>query len=259
MNFCGLNLRSKIVLGPGAFSPGQDYSNVGLIITKTVTKWPNEGNLGTTLDLSSPVMTFNRMGLPNPGIANFIRNDLNEYIKHGCPVIVSIFAENSDELLDMVSALSFHKEVVGVEINVSCPNYKVTDIGEEDIIKVRDYFPELIIGLKVGISDIRSRWYECAEIDYVSCANSIPTDKYSDGLANGIVGGISGPIMKEPVKNLVYHIKDNTGYHMNVIAFGGVESESDVMVYLAVGANLVGVVSKELKNPGFTNELARKF
>jgi dihydroorotate dehydrogenase len=101
------------------------------VITKTLTFAPRRGNLrwwcpwravrrlGGDMGLPSVI---NAVGLTNPGLYVWADTYLRRLAGAGRPVIVSLAPENPEEAESMARRLQWHNAVVGIELNLSCPN-----------------------------------------------------------------------------------------------------------------------------------------
>jgi dihydroorotate dehydrogenase len=96
------------------------------IVTKTVTLNPIKGNLKqcspwTCIRWLSGGGVVNKVGLTNKGFKWFMEKILPRILKDEGSVMVS-FLGTKEELVTMTRDLNFYRGIVGVEINVSCPN-----------------------------------------------------------------------------------------------------------------------------------------
>src|SRR5262245_11430943 len=122
-----LALRNPILTASGTFGYARemerlvDFSQLGGILPKTVTKAPRPGNTPwRTVETACGLL--NSIGLDNDGIDAFIGHHL-PYLR-GLPtaIIVSIAGRNQDEFVKMAAQLDGRAGVAAVELNISCPN-----------------------------------------------------------------------------------------------------------------------------------------
>jgi dihydroorotate dehydrogenase len=96
------------------------------IITKTLTYLPREGNLKWWCPWRCvrliPNGVVNSVGITNPGIDWWIKTIYPKIQRSQYNVIVSIAPEDEKQAGRMVDALNACSDIVGIELNVSCPN-----------------------------------------------------------------------------------------------------------------------------------------
>lgn len=95
------------------------------IVTKTLTRLPRQGNLCWSHPWSvakriGRVGTINAIGLTNKGIDWWCR-EVAPTIPKDYKIIVSIEASDKKELGEMITLLK-DKKILGIELNLSCPN-----------------------------------------------------------------------------------------------------------------------------------------
>jgi dihydroorotate dehydrogenase len=174
------------------------------VVTKSLTRQPRAGNLRwwkpwTCIRLI-PGGAVNKVGLTNPGIEWWCREigpnlDLEKY-----KIAVSIFGEEA-ELVEMAKMLN-QFNLVGLEVNVSCPNTD-HDLSEADIVinsvkavKQVSVHP-IILKLSVaqdyleivaGLADI----VEAVSLNSVPWKMAFPSIPFSPLRSLGGDGGVSG-------------------------------------------------------------------
>ena len=93
-------------------------------VTKTLTLHKLKGNLKWWNPLSCLRLisggSVNKIGLTNPGIKWWLRKIAPKIDFQKYPIVVSIYG-TKEELVEMAEMLN-HLDIVGIEINVSCPN-----------------------------------------------------------------------------------------------------------------------------------------
>jgi dihydroorotate dehydrogenase (NAD+) catalytic subunit len=95
------------------------------IVTKTLTRTPRKGNLRwshpwSVVKKTEPEGIVNAIGLTNKGIDWWI-SEIAPTIPQDYKIVVSIEADNIDTTAGMLRMLET-KRIVGVELNLSCPN-----------------------------------------------------------------------------------------------------------------------------------------
>src|SRR5262245_30999045 len=127
VNLGRLALRNPILTASGTFGYARemerivDFSRLGGILPKTVTRWPRPGNTPwRTVETAAGLL--NSIGLDNDGIEYFVLEYLPYLATIGCPVVVSVAGANRDEFVELVCRLNDRDGVAAIELNISCPN-----------------------------------------------------------------------------------------------------------------------------------------
>lgn len=219
------------------------------VITKTLTFHSRKGNLRWWAPWRAVKKVgggiVNAVGLTNPGFKWWCGSPYLHTIRRGYKVIVSFAPENCYEAEVMTKTFNKLNRIVGVQLNVSCPNVSqdsdlnhVCEISET-VLKHSAHPVVLKLSYQddyVGI---------CKELDgrlaAVELINSVPFNKVypyqTSPLARyGYDGGVSG----SPIKHLsVAALKGvkSAGVRTPVISGGGIESLQDVRERKALGAD----------------------
>lgn len=99
-----------------------DLSAIGCIVVKSLSHFSWEGNPPPRITGAGPGM-LNSVGLQGPGIENWKKAYLPALINSGARVMVSVWGRTVEDFYLAREALEdVPAEVVGVEVNVSCPN-----------------------------------------------------------------------------------------------------------------------------------------
>jgi len=122
-----LALRNPILTASGTFGYARemekivDFSQLGGILPKTVTKAPRIGNKPwRTVETAAGLL--NSIGLDNDGIDAFIEHHLPYLATLPTAIVVSIAGANHDEFVEMARQLDGLPGVAAIELNISCPN-----------------------------------------------------------------------------------------------------------------------------------------
>src|SRR5437868_13016350 len=119
-----LTLRNPILTASGTFGYARemerivDFSRLGGILPKTVTKLPRPGNKPwRTVETTAGLL--NSIGLDNDGIDAFIEHNLPYLAGLPTAVIVSIAGRNNVEFVAMEGQLDGRPGVAALELNIS--------------------------------------------------------------------------------------------------------------------------------------------
>ncbi|HCD37943.1 MAG TPA: dihydroorotate dehydrogenase, partial [Candidatus Omnitrophica bacterium] len=123
-----MELQNPVMVASGTFGYAEEFKDfvdlkkLGVIVTKTITLKPRQGN-PPPRTCETPAGMLNSIGLENPGMEKFIQEKLPFLKKTGVPIIVSIASESdTDEFITLARRLDAIKEVSAIELNISCPN-----------------------------------------------------------------------------------------------------------------------------------------
>ena len=210
-----LALRNPILTASGTFGYARemeklvDFSQLGGILPKTVTKAPRIGNKPwRTVETSAGLL--NSIGLDNDGIDAFIQHHLPYLATLPTAIIVSIAGANHDEFVEMAKQLDGLPGVAAIELNISCPNVASgVDFGVDAptcaklVAAVRSATTTPILAkLTPNVTRIADIALAAAEAgaDAVSLINTVlgmAIDwKKRRPLLGNVMGGLSGPAIK---------------------------------------------------------------
>src|SRR5262245_43185999 len=210
-----LQLQNPILVASGTFGYAKemagtvDFTKLGGIIPKTVTRKPRMGNTPPRT-VETPSGMLNAIGLDNDGIDYFIAHHLPYLRTLPTAIIPNIAGKNEQEFLDMAALLSGQAGIAAVELNLSCPNVSggldfATDpeATRRIVAGCRAACPHpLIAKLTPNVTDVVAIAQAAAEAgaDAVSLINTyvgmaVNWRKRTPVLGN-ITGGLSGPAIK---------------------------------------------------------------
>jgi len=257
-----LELQNPVLLASGVwdfpYTKIIDFKRLGGVICKGVSLLPKEGNPPPRIT-ETPCGLVNSIGLENKGFDYFEHEILPDLKKLGTKVFVNIFGESIEEFKEIASKI---KEVVGFEVNISCPNvskggekfgkdpkmvFSITKAvcGETDL--------PVIVKLSPSVENIEETAQAAKEggAMAVTASNTFPglvIDLESKGpLFKRITGGLSGPAIKPLALYNVYRIKN--AVDIPVIGSGGISDYKDVLEYFIAGASAVQLGSIIFNNP----------
>lgn len=261
----GVSMDNPITTASGTFSAREsgafyDINELGAVITKGVSAGPWEGNPTPRIAETHGGM-LNSVGLQNPGVDAFIREEL-PYLKTFRPrVIVNVAGKSVGEYCSVVEKLS-ETDVDMLEINISCPNIKAGGISFGADPKMaaeitreikRVSAKPILMKLTPNVTDITevARAVEAEGADGVSLINTLlgmRIDVHSKRpvLKNGM-GGLSGPAVKPVAVRMVYQVR--RAVQIPIIGLGGIMTGEDAAEFLMAGANAVSVGTAALVDP----------
>jgi dihydroorotate dehydrogenase (NAD+) catalytic subunit len=267
-----LTLRNPILTASGTFGYARemerivDFSRLGGILPKTVTKLPRPGNKPwRTVETSAGLL--NSIGLDNDGIDAFIEHHLPYLRELPTAVIVSIAGSNHDEFVAMAGQLDGRPGVAAVELNISCPNVALGVVFGADpnlcgklVAACRQATSLPIIAkLTPNVTSIATiaRAAEQGGADAISLINTVlgmAIDwRKRRPLLGNIVGGLSGPAIKPIALRCVYQVAQ--AVKTPLIGIGGIATIDDVMEFLVAGATAVQIGTANYYDPTVTMKL----
>ncbi|EGD47204.1 dihydroorotate dehydrogenase family protein [Ruminiclostridium papyrosolvens DSM 2782] len=271
-NIAGVQFDNPVIMASGTYGFGKEYSEyvdlnqIGGISVKGLTLKERKGNKPPRI-AETPAGILNSVGLQNPGVEVFIKEDLPFLKKYKTKIIANIAGNTIEEYCEMAEILG-DSQVDAIEMNVSCPNVKAGCLAfgtspkgiEEITSAVKKYCKQpLIVKLTPNVSDIKSiaMAAEGAGADCISLINTIlglaiDINKKKPILANNF-GGLSGPAVKPIALRMVYEAAHSV--KIPVIGMGGISSWEDAVEFILVGASAVMVGTANFVNPTIPIEI----
>jgi len=269
-----VDFQNPIFVASGTYGYGTevselaDITGLGAIVTKSITRYPREGNPPPRI-VETPSGMLNSIGLANIGVETYIKEMIPLYEELKTPIIMNIAGSTEDEyceILEMMESISTN--IVGYEINISCPNVRVggmefgvdCDLTEQLTSRLRKLTDRLLImKLSPNVTDIAAIGVaaEKGGADALSAINtlvgmSINTTNRKSNIYYGF-GGLSGPAIK-PVGLACVH-KVYQAVDIPLIGIGGIISAVDVLEYVLAGAVAVEVGTANYRDPNVGNSI----
>lgn len=269
VNICGIEFKNPVIAASGTFGFGREYaeyfplSKLGGISSKGLTLEKKEGNPGIrTYETTGGLL--NSIGLQNPGIDDFIKEELPFMKKQNTIILANVGGNTLDEYLKAIEKLN-QTNVDIIELNISCPNVKeggmAFGIKSETAFKVVSEVRKvckkpLIVKLSPNAENIVQMAESCvkAGADGLSLVNTF------SGMAidiikrkpvfNNIIAGLSGPCIKPIALRMVYEV--SKAVNVPILAIGGIMDYKDVIEYIMAGAWAVQIGSANFINPNTT-------
>jgi dihydroorotate dehydrogenase (NAD+) catalytic subunit len=241
----------------------------GAVVTKSIGTRPRKGYTNPTV-VQVECGLVNAMGLPNPGIAEFLK-ELHEMKRAlGVPVIVSVYGYSAEEYA-LLSKRTIGAGADAVELNVSCPHVRETgsEIGQDPKIlfnvvsRVKSTVKEpVIVKLSPNVTSIVEIANSAvkAGADALTIMNTIKAmaidaDTMMPVLGNK-VGGLSGPAIKPIALRCVYEVYENV--NIPIMGCGGITDWRDAVEFLLAGASAIQIgTAISLKGPRVFRAIAR--
>ena len=263
-----VDFNNPIFVASGTYGYGTEVSELaditvlGAIVTKSVTRYPREGNPPPRI-VETPSGMLNSIGLANIGVEAYIKKMIPLYEELKTPIIMNIAGSTDDEYCEVLELTELvSSNIVGYEINISCPNVNAggmdfgvdCDLTEQLTTRLRKLTDRLLImKLSPNVTDIAAIGVaaEKGGADALSAINtlvgmSINTTNKKSNIHYGY-GGLSGPAIK-PVGLACVH-KIYQAVDIPLIGIGGITSADDVLEYVLAGAAAVEVGTANYRDP----------
>lgn len=258
VNICGVPFKNPVIGASGTFGFGREFneiydiSQIGGLSTKGLTVEPRLGNPVPRIAESKGVI-LNAVGLQNPGVEHFIKEDL-PWLKTKDVVVIANVAgktlEDYEKICERLNGL-----VDMVELNISCPNVRAggmaLGIRPENIREVTSLTKAkltktpLIVKLSPNVESIatNARAAEEGGADCISLVNTftgmvVDLERRRPVLHNN-TGGVSGSGIKPIALRMVYEAAH--AVKIPVIGMGGISTGKDALEFMMAGARAVQV------------------
>jgi dihydroorotate dehydrogenase (NAD+) catalytic subunit len=264
--FAGVKFKNPIVTASGTFGFGREYgeyydlSNLGGICVKGLTASERSGNLPPRI-AETPMGMLNSVGLQNPGVDAFIKDELPFLRGFDTVVIANISGNTIEEYVSMAEKLSDAKVDI-IEVNVSCPNVKAGGmqfgVCAENVRSVTDYVKKcsavpVMVKLSPNVTNIAdiAKATEDAGADAISLINTVLGMRIDIETRRPIlhnnVGGLSGPAVFPIAVRMVWQVA--RAVSIPILGMGGVASGDDAIEMMLAGAGLVGIGTAVFTDP----------
>ncbi len=269
----GIRLRNPVMTASGTFGYAREFetyvdlNRLGGIIVKGLSLAPSKGNRPPRI-VETACGMLNAIGLENVGIEAFITEKLPFLVRLSTPVFVNIYGRSIEEYAALAARIDAVEGVLGIEVNISCPNVKAggvafgvdPEVAGQVVSAVRKNTAKtLIVKLSPNVTDITviARRVVAEGADALSLINTITgmaidVVKRRPVLAN-FTGGLSGPAIKPVALRMVWQVCQ--AVDVPVIGIGGITSAHDALEFLIAGAAAVQVGTANFVNPRATTEI----
>jgi dihydroorotate dehydrogenase (NAD+) catalytic subunit len=272
VNIAGVKFHNPVMTASGTFGSGKEYASyidinkLGGVVVKGVASDEWLGNPAPRIAETYGGM-LNAVGLQNPGVDMFIKEDIPFLRQYNTNIIVNIAGKTVDEYVEVTSKLQ-DADIDMIELNISCPNVKEGGVAFGTDPNMAEYVTSevkkhakqpLIVKLSPNVTDITeiAKAVEAGGADAVSLINTllgmkIDIYKRKPVLANR-VGGFSGPAIKPVAIRMVNQVYNSI--KLPIIGLGGICNGEDAVEFLLAGATGVAVGTANFMNPRATVEV----
>jgi dihydroorotate dehydrogenase (NAD+) catalytic subunit len=258
VNLAGLELANPTMLASGILGYSAETlesmaeSGAAAVVTKSVGLKSRDGYANPTIVQASCGL-INAMGLPSPGVDEFVHEIRSAKDVLRVPLIVSVFGFSEEEYAT-VAKKAADAGADAIELNVSCPHVKETgsEIGQnaevlaEVVGKVKAAVDKpVFVKLSPNVTDIVSIAESAAKAgaNALTAINTVRAMAIDTETAMPILsnkkGGLSGPAIKPLAVRCVYDIHE--GVKVPIIGCGGITNWQDAVEFILAGASAVQI------------------
>lgn len=257
VKICGVNFKNPVIAASGTFGFGREYNElydislVGGVSTKGLTMEPRLGNPVPRIAEGKSVI-LNAVGLQNPGVEQFINDDL-DWLKSKTAVVANVAGRTLEDYENICARLDGLADMI--ELNISCPNVRAggmaLGIKPENVEEVTRLCKAqlkktpLIVKLSPNVESIatNARAAERGGADCISLINTltgmvIDIERRRPVIANN-TGGVSGAGIMPIALRMVYEAAH--AVEIPVIGMGGITCGKDAIAFMMAGARAVQV------------------
>lgn len=295
-----LTLKNSVLVAAGTFGYGIEFSRVvrldrlGALVTKTLTRHPREGHPPPRL-VETPSGMLNAVGLQNVGLNTFLSRTLPALRSAGTPIIVSILADDEQDVAAMAQQLEGAQGAAAIELNLSCPNLQCGSglwalgsgqlpsahsqeppaSGRRPLMVAQD--PEataamvraaragtrkpVIVKLSPDVTDLIpiAQAAEQAGADALTIGNTfvgMALDPQTRRSRLGtMTGGLSGPAIRPLAVYRVWYTAQ--AVRIPIIGTGGIVRAEDALEFFLAGASAVAVGTANFADPAAAVRVVR--
>ncbi len=265
VSLAGVRLKNPVVAVSGTVGFGREYgayfdlSRLGGICVKGLTLLPRQGNPPPRI-AETPMGCLNSVGLQNPGVEAFLKDELPELRKHDVVVIANLSGNTVEEYAKMASVLGDSVDLL--EVNISCPNVKAGGLAfgtsERDAALVTEAVKKVakapvMMKLSPNVTDIVAIAVACrqAGADALSLINTIVGMRIDPETRRPVLrmntGGLSGPSVLPVALAAVWRVA--RAVSLPILGMGGVHDGASAVEMLLAGASAVGVGTALFADP----------
>ena len=253
VKIAGVKFNNPLIAASGTFGFGREYvEKFGGISCKGITLERRSGNPPPRI-AETPSGILNAVGLQNPGVDVFIKDDLPWLKRQNTVVIANIAGNTQEEYCEMAEKLS-DSDVDMIEMNISCPNVKsggvqfgtsCESVGEITSAVRRHCKKPLIVKLSPNVTDISeiAKSAEAGGADAVSMINTITGMRIDINSRRPIIhnntGGMSGPAVFPIAVRMVWQAAN--AINIPIIGMGGISTWQDAVEMLIAGASALQI------------------
>ena len=268
VNICGVEFKNPVIAASGTFGFGREFDEIydisclGGVSTKGLTLEPRPGNPTPRIAEGHGVI-LNAVGLQNPGVEAFIRDDLAFLKGKGVAVIANVAGKTIEDYAAICARLDGLVDMI--ELNISCPNVRcggmAFGIRPENVEEVTRAAKgalkrtPLMVKLSPNVENIavnalaaQSGGADCVSLINTLTGMVVDIERRRPLIANN-TGGVSGAGIRPVAVRMTYEVCRVVS--IPVIGMGGITRAEDALEFIIAGASAV-----QVGTANFTDTLA---
>ena len=268
VNICGVEFKNPVIAASGTFGFGREFDEIydisclGGVSTKGLTLEPRPGNPTPRIAEGHGVI-LNAVGLQNPGVEAFIRDDLAFLKGKGVAVIANVAGKTIEDYAAICARLDGLVDMI--ELNISCPNVRcggmAFGIRPENVEEVTRAAKgalkqtPLMVKLSPNVENIavnalaaQSGGADCVSLINTLTGMVVDIERRRPLIANN-TGGVSGAGIRPIAVRMTYEVC--RAVSIPVIGMGGITRAEDALEFIIAGASAV-----QVGTANFTDTLA---
>lgn len=268
VNICGVEFKNPVIAASGTFGFGREFDEIydisclGGVSTKGLTLEPRPGNPTPRIAEGHGVI-LNAVGLQNPGVEAFIRDDLAFLKGKGVAVIANVAGKTIEDYAAICARLDGLVDMI--ELNISCPNVRcggmAFGIRPENVEEVTRAAKgalkrtPLMVKLSPNVENIavnalaaQSGGADCISLINTLTGMVVDIERRRPLIANN-TGGVSGAGIRPIAVRMTYEVCRTVS--IPVIGMGGITRAEDALEFIIAGAAAV-----QVGTANFTDTLA---
>ena len=266
VNINGVDFKNPVIAASGTFGFGAEYNNfydvgiLGGISSKGLTINQKEGNDGIRV-FETPSGMMNSVGLNNPGIDGFIKNELPKMELFGTNILANVGGGSFEDYAEAIEKLN-NTSVQIIELNISCPNVKAggmaygikSDVAYEFVKEIRKLTKKpLMVKLSPNAENIVDMALKCEaagadSLSLINTLNALAIDIYKrKPIFKNVYAGLSGPAVKPVALRMVHQV--SKAVEIPVIGLGGISTGADAIEFMMAGASAIQIGTINFANP----------
>ncbi len=261
-----IEFKNPVLTASGTFGFGEEFSELydlsmlGGICSKGLTLSQRSGNTGIRL-WETPMGLINSIGLQNPGVDNFINQELPKMKNYDTVIIANLGGHCEEDYFEGIYKLN-ESDIDLIELNISCPNVKTggmafgmkASVAYDIVSKIKRICKKpLMVKLSPNAENISEMAIACEEAgaDGLSLINTIQAMaidiKNKKAVFNNVYAGLSGPCVKPIALRMVHEAAKSV--KIPVCGLGGIMNTEDVIEFIMAGASLVQIGTANFIKP----------
>lgn len=267
----GKEFKNIVIAASGTYGFGREFdqfydiSALGGISSKGLTLEPRDGNSGIRIT-ETPSGIMNSIGLENPGVETFLKEELPFLKSKDTVVIANVGGSDLESYIRAVELIDDHAQhhpgVDIIELNISCPNVKqggmAFGINACDAEFITGQIKKIThLPLLVKLSPNAHNLVEVAKavegagadgLSLVNTFNALEIDVVNKKpIFDNIYAGLSGPAIMPIALRMTRDVAKNV--KVPVVGMGGISNHMDALKFIMAGASLVQVGTANFANP----------